>query len=206
MTADLVGLRVVIDVQHLFRDHKPRDRGAVYTLPSGALMAEADATLVYAAAAAEALTARGAAILTNDPKHGILVGYYSTRNRLAGTWGGHAYLACHLNAGRGSYAMVECMASLVNDEPARLSRTIASYLWHVSPEILSTKVKRLVATERGAACIEACPSKVAAVLLEPFFGDNPAHQPLLAATELRRVGIAIANGVANWWLTRTPQA
>jgi N-acetylmuramoyl-L-alanine amidase len=197
----LAGLRVVVDVQHLYREHKPHDEGTVYVLGNGLHVTEAHAALGYAGALTAWLTGQGATVLTNDPKHAMLVGYYSARNRVANAFEAHAYLACHLNAGRGSYAALEAMtvsAGLGLADAIGLALVTPAF-----PAILHYKVVRLSQGMRGAACIEACAASVAALVVEPFFGDNPRHQPLLLAPELKRVGEAIGHGVASWWRRRT---
>ena len=43
-------------------------------------------------------------------------------------------------------------------------------------------------------------SRVAALVVEPFFGDNPRHQAqLTTAAGLASVGEMIGQGVASWW-------
>ena len=199
----LNGLKVVVDVQHLYRPHKPNDRGAVYTLSDGTRTSEASATLIYAAALRAYLEARGAAILTNDPAHGILVGHYSTRNRAGSAWRAHGYLACHLNAGRGRYALMEYMTVT---EGKLLASSIGQSLVQAFPVIVEHRTQGLSSTDRGAVCIARVESPTVAVLCEPFFGDHPGHQALLAAPELGRVGEAIGEGVARWWRSRQPVA
>jgi N-acetylmuramoyl-L-alanine amidase len=194
-------MRAVVDVQHLYRPKKPADRGAVYTLADGTHTDEATATLIYAASLRSYLEARGATVLANDPRHGILVGPYSVRHAAANAWRPHLYLACHLNAGRGSYALVEYM-SLSQAKP--LASGIGQALAAVFPEIMEHRTNALSSTDRGAVCIERVASPSIAVLLEPFFGDNPTQQRLLAATELHRVGQVVGDAIAHWWHGRHP--
>jgi len=194
------GLRVVVDVQHLYKTDRPNDRGAVYTLANGLKVTEASAALLYAQSLCQYLEAQGAAVLTNDPAHGIMVGFYSQRNRAAGAWGATAYIACHVNAGLGQYAAVEYMSTTVGSD---LAGAIAPQLKAAFPTTLSAaKLVALSSGQRGASCIERVPSPCAAVLVEPFFGDTPRHQHLLEAPNLKRVGEAIGLGVMEWWKAR----
>lgn len=197
----VAGLKVVVDVQHIYREGKhARDRGSVYALANGLTVTEASAATSYAAALAAFLEAHGAAVLTNDPAHGILVGPYSRRNLAARDFGAHAYLACHVNSGRGSYAAWEYMSTTIG---ADLAGALLPVMRNAFPlEILASKRVALSTGQRGAVCIERTAASCATVLCEPFFGDNPRHQGLLAAPELVKVGEAIGAGVLEWWKAR----
>jgi N-acetylmuramoyl-L-alanine amidase len=190
------GLIVAIDVQHLYRPNHPRDRGTVFRLADGTTVTEAALATQYAQAAAEYLTARGALVLVNQPAIGELVGFYSARNRFARVHGAHAYLACHVNAGRGSYAALEHLDGVT--VAARLASWIGSALSGF-PSILNARNLALRHGERGAVCIEACGPAMAALVVEPFFGDNPKQQQLTSAAQLVAVGQVIGQGVASWW-------
>jgi hypothetical protein len=80
-----------------------------------------------------------------------------------------------------------------------LGSRIGSRLADEFPEILSYKLISLSPQARGFACIGAFPMDRAAVLVEPFFGDNPHQQGLLATPRLVAVGESIGEGVARWW-------
>ena len=193
----LTDLRVAVDVQHLYRVNRPRDRGAVFRLADGSKITEAHAATLYAQALTQRFRDHGASVLTNDPVRGVLVGYYSTRNRAAGLWGAHVYLACHLNAGGGSYALCEAMSATIG---VGLAKHVATGLAEACPGIQFGRTATLHHGERGAVCIERVPASTAAVLLEPFFGDSLPHQYLFAAHQLVRIGETIARSVADWWL------
>jgi hypothetical protein len=143
------------------------------------------------------MTAAGAQVLTNDPVRKILTGLYWQRNRAAFSWGASLYLACHLNAGRGSYAAVEMIAA--RRDP-RLFEWIGNELVHSVPEILSSHGVALSPGDRGVVCIGSCSQPAA--IIEPFFGDNPRQQGLFASFRLIEVGQAIARGVIGWWQGR----
>ena len=197
------GLRVAVDVQHIHRppgSKHARDRGSLYALANGTTITEASAAMTYAAALSSYLRAHGATVLDNDPAHGVFVGFYSQRNAAATAWKAHAYLACHINSGRGSYAAMEYMSTTIG---AELAQAIAPRLREAFPTlILNAKTVSLSTDQRGSDCIERVGPSCAAVLCEPFFGDNPRHQSLLASPELVKVGEAIGQGVVEWWRTR----
>jgi N-acetylmuramoyl-L-alanine amidase len=192
----LEGLRVAVDVQHLYKSSNPLDRGAVFELPGGFHLAEAQAVTVYAQALCAWLRARGAAVLTNHPAVPELVGSYYRRQKDAEKWDAHAYLACHLDAGNGSYAALEYP---VGSAGIALATRIGARLCDDFKEILSYKAVSLSPQARGYSCVSGFPPARAAVLLEPFFGDNPRQQGLLATPRLVAVGESIGEGVARWW-------
>jgi N-acetylmuramoyl-L-alanine amidase len=192
----LAGLKVAVDVQHLFRTGaRARDRGAEFVLvASGAHVNEGDLALLYAQALALGLSNRGAALLAP----GVLTGPYSARNRRANLWGAHAYLACHINAGRGNYARTEHMSMSPGLE---LGTAIGLRLVRAFPGVIrKSDTVELHSGDRGAVCIRECSGRTAAVIVEPCFGDNPAHQDLLSAPQLAKMGETIAQGVADWWV------
>ena len=192
----LEGLRVAVDVQHLYKSSNPLDRGAVFELPGGFHLAEAQAVTVYAQALCAWLAARGTAVLTNDPAAKVMVGSYYRRQKEAEKWEADAYLACHLNAGGGSYAALEYA---VGSAGIALSTRIGARLGDDFQEITSYKLVSLSPQARGFSCIDGFPRDRAAVLLEPFFGDNPRQQELLSTPRLVAVGESIGEGVARWW-------
>jgi hypothetical protein len=197
----LEGLRVVVDVQHLYRSSHPNDRGTLFTLEDGTHVWEADAALVYADAIGDYLEARSVPVLRNDPIRGILVGFYSARNQAAAAWQATAYLACHLNAGHGAYSLLEVMEG--RDDTLALS--IGQMLVTI-PELQRFERRWLTTPDRGSVCIRFVKESIPTVLCEPFFGDQPAHQPLLSFPRLRQVGETIAQGVESWWRSRSMPA
>ena len=196
----LVGLRVAVDVQHLYREGQHAgDHGSTFTLEGGGKIAEAQAAVAYAQALVAWLRARGAAVLTNEPAAGILTGPYSRRNAAALSWGAGAYLACHVNAGGGGYALAEyplaCEGQVLGD-------LIGAELVKRFREIRAHTTRALSPGARGDVCIEGCSKDAPAIVLEPFFGDTPAMQPLFAAGRLTELGEAIGEAVASWWEKR----
>jgi N-acetylmuramoyl-L-alanine amidase len=194
-------LKVAVDVQHIYRPHKPNDRGSVYTLANGTKTTEASAAVIYAAALSSYLAERGAQVLTNDPTRGILVGHYSSRNQSATMWGAHLYVACHLNAGGGSYALMEYM----NPKAHGAAQAMGDSLTGVFSGLGVCQLRVLSDSSRGAVCVRWVGSPTLAVLCEPFFGDHPASQHMLAAPALVSVGRAIGSGIVSWWERSRPK-
>lgn len=193
---------IAVDVQHLYRTGPlANDRGARFTLADGRTIYEADAVTTYAQALTEWLRKWGATVLVNDVTRGRLVGPYSRRNREATLSRVDAYLACHLNAGRGEYALCEYMAT-VPDATATQAQALADWILTGginAPEIRGRQVRRLAEGDRGAICIKNVGPFIPALILEPFFGDQPRHQPLFETSRLQLLGKEIGQGVAAWW-------
>lgn len=198
----LAGLHVAVDVQHIYRPAKPADRGAVFTMQTGHKVTEAELATGYAQGLTMWLRARGAAVLTNDPAAGVLVGPYSSRNLEAAKASCDLYLACHINAGRGAYAAVEYMAAS-SSRPA--ADAIGLALVQDIPEIRHYNPVQLIQGQRGAVCVERFTGGPA-LLLEPFFGDSQLGEALMSPARLKAVGEAIGKGIAVWWLTRRKSA
>jgi N-acetylmuramoyl-L-alanine amidase len=188
----LAGLRVAIDRAHLYRPHHPLDRGASFLLPSGARIDEAELILGYARPLANWLRRRGAEVLEPDPRLGIMLGEYPERCHTAGAWFAHCYLSCHVNAGRGRYALAEYFY------PA--GKALAVWITHQLaglPSILYHGPMELKPGDRGAVCVREFAG--AGVIVEPFFGDTARHQFLMRQDGLTLVAEAIGEGVAHWW-------
>jgi len=193
----LSDLRVAVDVQHLYKPGQPNDHGAKFRLGDGTSVTEAQGTLIYAHALTDWLRWRGATVLANDPVRGVFVGTYGQRNRAAWSWGAHLYLACHLNAGGGSYALCEYMKGRPGETVAK---EILLCLTSGFPEITTGRILELNPGQRGEVCVRGCDTLAPALILEPFFGDTPAHQPLLSVLELALLGRTIGRGISEWWL------
>ncbi len=198
---ELDGLKVAVDVQHLYREGIHRhDRGSFYRLRAGGSTWETDCSLHYAQALTARLEEQGAHVLTNEVRTAILVGAYSSRQHAAMAWGANAYLACHLNSGGGDYALCEYAEA---GDGAALGGSIVNELVALHG-VKSAHVVGLNEGDRGLVCVRAFTSGPA-VIVEPLFGDNPDHQWFLSLEGLAMVGELIARGVAGWWRTsRTP--
>ena len=193
----LSGLRVAVDVQHLYKPAPhDQDRGTIFTLEHGLKIAEAQISTLYAQALILWLHARGAVVLPNAPSTGILVGTYTRRNLEANRWGAHAYLACHVNAGNGAYCLNEYAAGTPGSV---LALAIGTALTDEFKELSDHGEQPLVIGQRGYVCIGEFDRSRAAVIVEPFFGDHLSHQALIPAAQLVQVGAAIGEGIAKWW-------
>lgn len=193
------GLRVAVDVQHLFRDGIHRgDRGSIFRIPGLGKVSEGASVLHYAQALSSELTLAGAEVLTNDPGKGILTGPYYRRARAATAFRASLYLACHLNAGGGSYALAEhALESPYAARAAGAARVVLESVRQL-PGIGGLEVRALAAGDRGHVCVAGFTTGPA-LILEPLFGDSPAHRGLMSLQGLESVGRAIARGVLDWW-------
>jgi len=150
--------RVVLDVQHMGKVHKPFDRGA-----SHGGYQEAYLALTYATIAFQELTRLGyEAFLSTS-------GTYGERHHWINKHGIDLYLACHLNAGGGRYSLVEYYY-----DAGRQTREIAKIMADNFKTILGTsdgKVWKIPQDGRGATCLQN--TRPSALLLEPLFIEQP---------------------------------
>lgn len=194
----------LLDIQHRGRSAHPLDYGAAADLDRDGLVEdgerEAELTPFYALACSDVLGRLDQRVLL------ITAGAYSDRHSaaraLAAAWAGPVvYLACHINAGGGTGAIV------AHDERSRggaaLARAIVSELGGL-PGIARASARPVGARSPEAferrlhGCIGGIyegPANLCGVTLEPFFLDQLAHAPLATDEGLRRVGEAIARGV-----------
>jgi len=169
--------RIALDVQHMGKPHRPYDRGA-----SCAGYYEADLVLRYAGLAYQQLVAKRYEVFL------LTSGRYSERHEWVNKHGVELYLACHLNAGGGSYSLVEYYY-----DAGQKTREIASVFADCFRRVLGTsnaKVWEIPKGGRGAVCLEG--TRPSALLLEPLFIDNTVHfelvvhQPELVAKAIVR--------------------
>jgi N-acetylmuramoyl-L-alanine amidase len=184
---------VILDRQHGDRRNgRPFDPGATF----GPLR-ETDLCDAYIAVAAEVLRSRGHEVET------FTTGPYDLRHSravsLARGFGVRvAYVACHVNAGGGSYALVEYDAR--SRGGTALAEALAEKLGTL-PEVTAGKTKALSPGARGFVCIDGIysgPANIAAALVEPGFVDTEAHAELWTPAGLQRIGTAIALAVEAW--------
>lgn len=179
-------LKIVLDVQHMGKPHKPLDRGAV----CGNLV-ESDLCLQYATAAYKKLTTMGhyPFLLTH--------GYYSQRAAFANQIGADIFLACHLNSfdppPETNYALVE-ISELAGD----ITRNFAQYLVDIFGGELPVKRPRIhiiKKKERGWSCI----SRVAApaLILEPCLINHPDSRELLQH-DIWKISAAIVSAIKTF--------
>lgn len=182
---------VILDRQHGQKSaSRPFDPGATF----GALR-ETDLTAAYIAAAADELHARGHEVVLLDS------GSYDARHveanaRAHRSTGRVAYIAAHVNAGEGSYALVEYDARSIRG--AALADAIAFEL-RTLPGITKSLTKGLGQGERGFVCIDGVfTGRATAALVEPGFIDSGSHAHLWTPDGLRAIGKRIASAVEAW--------
>jgi len=113
-----------------------------------------------------------------------------------------AYLACHVNAGRGDYGLIaydyrsprgQLLAELIGEQLANLSELSDVRVEPASPE---NDWSRAYHTIDG---IYQGPRNICGICLEPFFLDTPAHRTLATVQGLRRIGYAVAAGLVAFF-------
>ena len=152
--------RVAIDVQHMGKPHKPLDRGASYQGYQ-----EADLVLKYATLTFQELTRKGyeAFLITS--------GSYTERHDWINKHGIDLYLACHLNAGGGSYSLVEYCWN-AGEKTKKLAHIMADNFKNTLGTS-AAKVWEIAKGGRGESCIKN--TRPSALLLEPVFLDVRSH-------------------------------
>ena len=224
MTPPPVGL--ILDIQHTGRKSKPGDLGAAYDLDSDGHPGEpGEREVDLVRGYVQAAYAYGDEVLV--PVHVLDSGEYGARHERAiqiarmnpgFRW---AYLACHTNAGGGRYAFArpdyrskggEHLAVAVVNALKKLPEIDLRRVEPLYPNGAVANKERYGAVDtttatgiawwtRGWSCIDgiyAGPSNLCGVLIEPFFGDSPAHKPLTTPEGLARVGRALVDGVIAW--------
>lgn len=135
----------------------------------------------------------------------ITEGDYPLRHAAVNGLGPDVYVACHVNAGVGDYAL----GLVLSGEHTGLCRAVVDRMSE-EPEIrrgrygllssshqAGNRVGSLIAWgTRGTICIDGarCPS----IIFEPGFIDSSEHAPLWEPEGLRRVGEALAEGLDRW--------
>ena len=130
----------------------------------------------------------------------IADGWYTSRHRRVNDYcadinGKCVYIACHVNAGGGSYA-----ASFYDHRSASggiLAHSINLRLSNACPEL--TDAKAIPATPddwtKNAYNTIRNVGKPVSICFEPLFIDNPNHKPLTTPEGIKRVGVALAQGI-----------
>lgn len=191
-----------LDIQHLGRRSREGDLGAGPVDVDGDGQAEAHEreallTPVYAANASQQLYALGhdSVLLTGCE----YVERHAGALRLLRRGQSGAYLACHLNAGGGSYGLVLYLPG--HPRAQRLAEHIATTL-AMLPELSTVRTEAIAGAwsraEPTLAGLRGHDDVLPGVCLEPAFLDQPAHRPLLDNAGLARIGRAIATGVDRW--------
>ena len=191
---------VILDWQHQGKPpQKHRDRGASCEI-DGVRVHETDLTRGYIDAAAKALRDAGHSV------HILEQGWYAERHAAACALSLElerpgAYVACHINAGGGSYAATYYDQRSKGGE--RLAGCIASALGERLPEVTKSKARSCGPEKSGRAWgvfrgIWPGPMWLSGVCFEPAFIDCEEHWPLFTSEGLERIGQALAVGVMRW--------
>lgn len=184
-------LKIILDVQHMGKPHRPLDRGAVHEFDPGIKVGESDLCLQYATATYLALTFLG--------HHPFLLthGYYGQRAAFSNQIGANLYLACHLNSfdppPESNYALIEG-----TDVAGPVTRAFADYLALKFVDKLPVdpcRVRYLEKGERGYSCINRVAAP--ALILEPCFINHPAIANTITST-MWKVGDAIVEAVQTF--------
>lgn len=204
---------VICDRQHAGKPDRgpgagrPEDMGAVMHGAADARY-EADITLAYITEAAALLRAAGAVVhvidpLTTPPR----LSYVARHERAKSVARANPdrpvlYLACHMNAGGGDYALCQ------HDERSKAGRRAADAIGAALADRLPVSRVLIRPTSgdwsRGAPCIAGIytgPANICAVLVEPLFLDRPEHVACLETDGVKRIAQAIAVGALAWGQT-----
>ena len=193
----------ILDIQHAGKRSSPRDVGATFDLDGDGVRGglgerEIDVSASYVARARDVLPASGhvAYVLTTGDygeRHAAAIAIAKANPGVR-----CAYVACHANAGGGSYGLVEY------DERSGLGAALAHALadaLSALPGVGRGRTRGLGAADRGWACIDgiyAGPENLCGVIFEPFFVDFAGHRPLMSPSGLARVGAVLADGCLSW--------
>ena len=182
-------MMIFLDRQHLGKPNRWNDEGA-----KNAEVTETYLTTQYIFACENHLRMHGFDVCV------LSDGWYSARHRrvneyAANVSGQCVYVACHINAGSGDYG-----ASFYDHRSASgssLAHSVNLRLQNACPELQS--VKSIASspddwTQNAYNTIKGVGRPVA-LCFEPLFIDCPAHASLTSPQGIRRVGIALAEGI-----------
>lgn len=216
-------IHAILDIQHAGRPDKPGDMGAAYDLDGDGVTGEngereVDLVRAYVARAAEVLRTNGHKVTILES--GTYGQRHATAIRIAQADPNvrHVYLACHVNAGGGSYGLLRPDARSADGRFYAI--VMVAKLEDNFPELTGVQVTPLYANAeaarkagrdvsdagkvawwtRGYGCIDGIysgPSNLCAVLVEPGFIDSKRHAPLWTPGGLKRLGEALALAVMD---------
>lgn len=200
---------VIFDRQHYGKPNKPQDRGAAVDLDGDGTIEndekEANLTPGYYLPAKDMLERRGHSVYV------LQEGYYGPRhqkaNRIAAVNPRHrvAYVACHINAGKGDYS------AMIHDQRSAGGKALAEALaaaFGARKNTLTGVRRHLVraatsdnAWSRGLNTIKgiyAGPRNISGVCFEPYFLDREEHQWLASPEGGRAVAESLVAGLVGW--------
>jgi|SRR3989344_1780925 len=183
---------IALDIQHL---NKPpsasnpkssKDRGVAY-----GTLTEVDISTVYANLARQLLDKAG---------HTVYMGFtgeYSERQSLAVRMKTDVYIACHVNAGKGSYSLIEIKKKSSGKDLPYAQILLDALLSKLGTKKASTPIWELQEGDRGFSCISN--TQMVSLLLEPFFIDNDEYYKKVLTGELQeQIAQAILEAVTKW--------
>ncbi len=199
---------VIFDRQHFGKPGKA-DLGAGVDLDGDGVVEsqeqEANLTPLYYMAAKQTLEQMGHRVIVLDS------GWYQDRHKRANEIAAQnptqkvAYLACHINAGKGDYSV------MIHDERSANGKRLADSLMRgLERRQISGLKRHLVRSatatnewKRGFSTISgifAGPANIAGVCVEPYFLDRPEHAGLSTASGGVLLGDALTVGLLAWGL------
>jgi N-acetylmuramoyl-L-alanine amidase len=123
----------------------------------------------------------------------ITSGTYKERHDWVNKHGIELYLACHLNAGGGSYSLVEHYYDAgprTRKLAKMMSRSFCSHLGTAKGRVF--EIER---GERGSVCLSG--TRPSALLLEPLFLDDPAHEQIIL-NDGKRIADALVAAIEEY--------
>jgi len=173
-------MKIALDVGHMGKVSRPRDRGAVYHK-----IKESNIVLLYVVSAMGHLERDGHIVylICNDD--------YKYRQEFCRKAKVDLHLQCHLNAGKGSYSLIrykdngaEPLVDIMLDKFLKLKDVT-----HITKEKATKRV-------RGFGSIM---KDIPSLLIEPMFLDNDKHcEFLVYKTGTMKIGKIIAESIIEW--------
>lgn len=177
-------MRIVLDYQHINKPNHPKDRGARMSDN----VSEVDLVIKYM---------NQLRMILEDNGHEVffgLSGSYPERHKFVNdVIRPDLYLAGHLNAGGGRYALVE-LDHRARRKTIQIAKLIAEEFIIKLPVSKCTS-KFLKPDDRGFTCIGGV--NCSAIILEPLFLDNDEHSKVLNEYP-GNIAIAIARGIQRY--------
>jgi N-acetylmuramoyl-L-alanine amidase len=183
-------MQVFLDRQHRGKPGRWNDEGA-----KNAEMTETYLTSQYIFHAENHLIMHGIDVIV------LTDGHYSERHARVNEYvdtGLSVYIACHINAGGGDYGA--SFYDYRSTAGSKLAHLIDLSLANLCPELRTVKriecrpddwTKNAYYTIKGVA-------RPVAICFEPLFIDCKDHEPLTTPEGIRRVGVALAEGITNY--------
>ena len=197
---------VIFDRQHYGKPGRS-DMGAGYDIDADGVVEdqerEANLTMRYIEPAIEALKLKGSEV------HLLDSGWYPDRHTMANNIARQnpgekvAYLACHVNAGKGDYMVC------IHDSRSMNGRDLATSIAQTAayrrmPDVRRFLTRAANATNdwrRGYSTIKGIylgPSNISGICFEPYFLDSTEHSYLSTHEGGEIIAEALAHGIERW--------